>query len=274
MRTAESVKATVSHGLAALSACSVLGLLGWACSAPPPDLAPRLLDDSEELAIWIEAFPADLYNIAEVRGLGRFYVDDNPALVKEHLRRGVPWAIHVLEQLSQHVRPGSTVLDVGAHIGSITVPMARLVGPAGRVYAFEPQRKIYRELVHNLRLNGLKQAVALRFAVGTGNRLVEMDPIVAHDGRVSVGGGGDQVELRSLDSFGFSDVSVIKIDVEGFELEVLRGAEGLIRAQRPILIVEIRQVDKARAETFLKLDELGYAHRQILGADYLAWPRP
>lgn len=252
-------------------------LLGGACGGPPgadgPDLAPRLLDDSEELSAWIEAFPADRYRIAEVPGLGRFYVDDNPALVKQTLLQGRPWEPHVLEHLARHVRSGSTALDVGAHIGSITVPMARLVGPAGRVYAFEPQRRIYRELVHNLRLNELAQAVPLRYAVGAESAIIEMDPVTAHDGRVAVGKGGDRAELRTLDSFGFTDVSLIKIDVEGFELEVLRGAEALIERERPILILEIREEDAARDAAFRKLGELGYDHRQIWDADYLAWPR-
>ena len=254
-------------------------LLVWACGGAPdaggPDLAPRLLDDSEELAAWIETFPSERYRIVEIQGIGRFYIDDdNPDFVKQMMRSGIPWEPYFLLPLADHIRPGSTVLDVGAHIGSITVPMARLVGPAGRVYAFEPQRKIFSELVHNLRLNGLGQAVPLRYAVGAENAIVEMDPALTEEGRVAVGKGGDRAELRTLDSFGFSDVSLIKIDVEGFELEVLRGAEALIRRERPTLIVEIREVDEERDATFRKLDELGYARRKISHADdYLAWPR-
>ncbi len=260
------------------SALLCLSVFGWACGGPQdaegPDLAPRLLDDSKQLAAWIEAFPVDRYRVTDIPGVGRFYVDDSPGFVKKFLRQGIPWEPYVLTLLTDHVRAGSTALDVGAHIGSIAVPMARLVGPSGQVYAFEPQHVAYRQLVHNLRLNDLGQAVPLRFAVGAENTIIEMNPVRRDDGQVAVGEGGDQAELRTLDGFGFSDVSLIKIDVEGYELEVLKGAEELIRRERPALIVEIREVDQAREETFRKLDELGYDHRKIMASDYLALPRP
>ena len=65
-------------------------------------------------------------------------------------------------------------LDIGAYIGTHAMLMGRLVGPAGRVYAFEPQRKIFLELRHNVRLNGLDGVVKpLRFALGAKAGVVE-----------------------------------------------------------------------------------------------------
>jgi len=235
-------------------------LLGCERSAEPA-LEPQLLFDDAEMAAYLDEFPVSEYQIAEVPGVGLFYIDDNPATVKLRLLRGRPWEPHVLRELARYLAPGDTALDVGAHIGSVTVPMARLVGPEGRVYAFEPQKKIYRELVHNLELNELDNAVPLRFALSSRNEIVEMDPIVVQDGRVRVGAGGDAVEARTLDSFGFPGVALMKIDVEGYEAEVLRGAEQTIRAFYPVIIVEIW--DEKRAEVIPILKDYGYSLRRI-----------
>ena len=119
-------------------------------------------------------------------------------MVKEKLRSGQPWEPHVIREFEEHVVPGTTVLDVGAHIGSLTVPLARLVGPEGRGYAFEPQKHVYRELVQNLRLNEFTNAIPLRFAVSSEPRIIEMTPVVIDDGWVRIGEGGDKAEARTM----------------------------------------------------------------------------
>lgn len=202
-------------------------------------LAPRLLHDEGETARYLAAFPRAAYRLVEVPKLGRFYLDDNPGLVKVALGARRPWEPAVARVLAQGARPGTTALDIGAHIGAHTLTLARAVGARGRVYAFEPQRKIYRELVQNLALNRIENVVPLRFAVGNETRVVEMDPGVGPDGAIGVGHGGDRAELRPVDSFPFSNVSLIKIDVEGFELEVLRGAARTIERWRPVIVTEI-----------------------------------
>src|SRR6516225_7932523 len=68
--------------------------------------------------------------------------------------------------LSQLIRPGMMILEVGANIGSLTLPFARLVRPAGRVIAFEPQRIIYQMLCGNLALNAIDNVLAYNSAVG------------------------------------------------------------------------------------------------------------
>jgi FkbM family methyltransferase len=234
--------------LTALALC--LAVLAGACSkqetqarnpnrVPDPVLAPTLLLDNEEIEKFISEFPRQDYQIVDVEGVGRFYLDDNPASVKQQLRAGKPWEPEVLQVMARHTLPGSTALDVGAHIGSHTLTLARLVGPDGAVYAFEPQKKVYRELVKNLELNDIENTVPLRFAVGAQHRIIEMTPTRGQDGRMRVGRGGDRAELRPIDSFGFSNVSLIKIDVEGHELHVLEGAQRTIREWHPAIVIEI-----------------------------------
>lgn len=246
---AERRGALLAWLLLGLVACSGETVAGTGSPrVPGAVLEPTLLDDREEMDAYLAAFPTEAYEIVEVAGVGRFYLDRDLraprplqqfAAVKWQLKSGRPWEPEVAAAMARHVAPGSTALDLGAHIGSHTVTLARLVGPGGIVYAFEPQKKIYRELVKNLELNGIENAVPLRFAVGAEHAVIEMDPTRALDGRTRVGAGGDRAELRTLDGFGFRDVSLVKIDVEGFELLVLEGAAETIRAWHPAIVIEI-----------------------------------
>jgi FkbM family methyltransferase len=247
--------------------------LGGCDRSAEPALAPQLLCDTDEIAAYLDQFPTGDYQIAEVPGLGRFYVDDNPSRVKKTLLSGKPWEPYVVEEMAKHVASGDTVLDIGAHIGSLTVPMARLVGEKGKVYAFEPQRKIFRELIHNLKLNELTNAVPLRFALSSETGVVWMRGAIS-DGQAFVGKRGDVVEARTIDSFGFSDVSLIKVDVEGHEAEVLQGAEKTIGALHPVIIVEIW---KRNREVIIPiLTGYGYSVRLITSSrdDYVATYEP
>ena len=252
--------------------------LGGGCRADPacaspPCLDPLLLLDAAETEKYVDAFPFADYEqhvvprppwSCSLHGwvqclsiwwrtpyIGRLWIEPPPRdPIKANLAKGLVWEPHVVRNLQEHVVPGSVVLDVGAYIGTHALLMGRLVGPQGRVYAFEPQRKAYRELRRNIELNGLSNVMALRYAVGADTGIVEMNPpreIAVVDvkeglvgkamgeGGVAVGAGGDRTELRPLDSFGFQNVSVLKIDVEGFEGEVLAGAERLIRENRPVI---------------------------------------
>jgi FkbM family methyltransferase len=239
---------------------------------------PRLLQDGKAIAAYLAAFPRNQYKIYDVPEVGRYYIDSNPAPVKQSLRRGYPWEPHVRDAFKRYVKPGSTVLDIGAHIGSHTVTLARLVGPRGKVYAFEPQRKIFRELYHNLALNRSRNAVPLRFAVSDKPMILEMNPIKGADGHTTVGKGGDRVEARTIDSFGFTNVSVIKIDVEGYELPVLRGAAKTIRGSLPVIIIELRHPEAdadSTPEELRYIEEVnaifkahGYVVRPMLTVDY------
>lgn len=254
--------------------------------APLPLIAtsPALLAEENELRSYINAFPITDYTPHEVPGGGHFFIDDKEDEIKKWVAAGVQWDAHVLELCKSHVEPGTVVIEVGAHIGTHTVPLSRSVGPWGRVYAFEPQRKLYRELYHNLELNGVTNVVPLRYAIGAGEaRIIEMDPPrPGNEGGTSIGAGGDRAELRSLDSFGFERVSLIKIDVEGFENAVLDGASETIRRNRPVIVIEIvggTLYETAAAEvldrihgTWKKIEAFGYTVEPVEAHDYIALP--
>lgn len=300
--------------------------------ASPPCLDPLLLLDAAETEKYVEAFPFADYEqhvvprppwACPLRGwahciaiwwrtphIGRFHIEPPPRdPIKGNLANGLIWEPHVVRSLEEHIRLGTVALDVGAYIGTHAMLMGRLVGPEGRVYAFEPQRKLHRELRRNIDLNELANVNALKYAVGAQNRIVELNPpkpvpvVIAAgekmipigtapgEGGVAVGAGGDQVEMRTLDSFGFQNVSLLKIDVEGFEDEVLAGAERLIRDSRPVILIEILggvaypgaptlgRIPPAGPEelaiihaTWRTLEAWGYSVRPVLDYDYIALP--
>ena len=288
VREYTSMKASV----AARALMIAVPVAAVACGATPPpyaplpivDVAPQVVDDLEETRRYLNAFPLDDYQRYDVPDVGSFFIDDPADMIKQVIVAGDKWERHSFDLLAEHIVPGSVVIEVGAHIGTHTVRMGQLAGPWGRVYAFEPQRKIYRELHHNLALNGVTNVVALRMAIGSGEtRIIEMNPASpGNEGGTGVGAGGDAAELRSLDSFGFERLSLLKIDVETYENEVLDGALDTIRRNRPVMLIEIMgghdpetaspDVLERIAVTREKIEALGYSVTQVFKHDYIAVP--
>jgi len=204
--------------------------------------------------------------------------------IKKTLFRILPKAYHVpawslvqkvsghaepeMLRLAEFVPPGRTALDVGANIGLFSHALSRL---CPRVEAFEPQPGCLESL--------------RAFAAGTRGRVVVHPTAVSdHDGtltlhipeadgttsglatfRATVAGQSGpvralEVPVRRLDGFNFTGVGFIKIDVEGHEIEVLRGAEQTLRREKPVLMIEIEQrhLEFPIADIFAWLGGLGY----------------
>jgi len=151
-------------------------------------------------------------------------------------------------------RPGDTVFDVGANIGAHTLALARIVGPHGYVYAFEPVRVIFNVLCANVALNGLENVQGVHAVAGRtpGSELI---PDLRHDEPGNFGsfdasyfGEGRPVPRIPLDAFADAEnVTFVKIDVEGMEAEVIAGATDLIARHRPVLFVENDRRDRSAA---------------------------
>jgi FkbM family methyltransferase len=147
------------------------------------------------------------------------------------------------------VAPGMTVVEVGANIGAHTVELSRLVGPTGAVIAFEPQRIVFQTLCANLALNSCANVLALPAAVGAaaGEILV---PFLPPDRPANFGGlslidaaaapakPSERVPLRTLDGLGLRACHMLKLDLEGMEIDALRGAADLVQRTRPHMYVE------------------------------------
>ena len=162
---------------------------------------------------------------------------------------------HELALFGDVVQPGMTVLDVGSNIGTHAVFFARRVGPTGAVYCFEPQRFIHQLLCGNLALNALRNVRALHAAAGEAPGSVRVPPVdYGAAGAFNFGGielgawlEGEDVPVVTVDSLGLARCDVIKADVEGMELSVLKGAEATIRRTRPILHIENNKREKSAA---------------------------
>lgn len=147
---------------------------------------------------------------------------------------------------AQFVKPGWTVVEVGSNIGTHTVPLAQACAPAP-LYAFEPQQRVFQLMCANLALNGVLNAMALPDACGDHEGHVIVPSVnyaaTGNFGGISVHGededvSGVKTRLRTIDSLELPECHFIKIDVEGFEPSVLRGAARTIERRRPILYVE------------------------------------
>lgn len=175
------------------------------------------------------------------------------------------YAAEEMQTLDALVRPADVVLDVGANIGTHAVAFARRVGPQGRVIALEPQRLVFQVLCANVALNSLSNVECHWAAAGESNGSImvpELDAATSGDfAGVSLEGvgQGSRVSQIALDGMvSLEKLRLLKIDVEGMEAGVIRGAQGLIRRFRPFLYVENDRRD--RSEALMRLiDSLGYA---------------
>lgn len=156
--------------------------------------------------------------------------------------------------LREHCRRGSTVLDIGAHIGLYTVLMARYVGEEGHVLAFEPTPATRRHLRRTVRLNRLPnvevRGEAISGTKGDAWLYDTRDPVSNANSLAPIQRARSQVPVRTvvLDDLALANpVSCIKMDIEGAELDALRGAKALMERDRPALTIEIHPVQLAVA---------------------------
>jgi FkbM family methyltransferase len=141
--------------------------------------------------------------------------------------------------------PGMTAIDVGANVGLLTLPMARKVGSRGRVYAFEPTPTTFQHLVQTIAFNEIGDIVmAQQLAIGARaeRRKLFLHKVSGHNTFYepdNAAGEAVEVEVSSLDVVIPRDapVNLVKIDVEGAELDVLSGMARIVRDNLDIIVV-------------------------------------
>ena len=171
---------------------------------------------------------------------------------------------------------GVSVIDCGANIGVHTIELARHLDGWGEVYAFEPQERIFYALAGNIAINNCFNARVYQAAVGAAPGLMRM-PVPDHQVPASFGSlelrdsptredigqplsyhedDMDLVEVVTIDMHDFDRLDLIKVDVEGMELDVIAGAEQTLARCRPMLLIETVKIDAAVLRT--RLVEQGY----------------
>ena len=176
-----------------------------------------------------------------------------------------PYEHDLLRALDVFLRPGAVILDVGANIGNHTLYFA---AHGSRVQAFEPNPEAVEYLRRNVALNGFGESVSVH-AVAAGDRPGRVE-VVAGESEMRLGmarsleGEGDVPMIR-LDDLVEDDVALIKIDVEGAEASVLRGASSIIARSKPVIVVETETAEQRRV-----LDSLLRTHYRFPLSFY--WP--
>lgn len=188
-----------------------------------------------------------------------------------------------IDFLRSFIRPGDCAIDIGALTGDTALPIALACGPSGTLLAFEPNPHVYKVLEINSRLNaGKVNIVPLNHAVTEqdGDYVFEYsDPGYSNGGLhegISIWRHGHAFPLNvkgvALSSLlkrqypeVFSKLRYIKIDVEGYDLNVMRSIRDVLAAKRPYIRTEVYKwlPDDKRRETFRFLTGLGYVVRSV-----------
>ncbi|MFK8036859.1 MAG: FkbM family methyltransferase [Crocinitomicaceae bacterium] len=145
--------------------------------------------------------------------------------------------------LQDFLEPDDTFVDAGANIGFLSLVAAKAVGELGHVHAFEPFPSTFEILERNKSLNNFNRIVTYPFALGNETCSKEIYTENENRGGASlvnhISDSGTTIDIKRLDDLEFrTPIKVLKIDVEGFEFEVLKGAEETIRKDMPKLIIE------------------------------------
>jgi FkbM family methyltransferase len=153
--------------------------------------------------------------------------------------------------------PGTAAIDVGANLGIHSLVLSTFVGGGGKVFAFEPVPSIRAMMEENLRINHITNVEVNEYALGNSTGEVSFEENagdfnigkgrVNREGRLSVTINTIDHALRDIKL----PVSIIKIDTEGYELEVLQGAVGLLKNHRPAIVAEFN----AQSYTLSKLKQ-------------------
>jgi FkbM family methyltransferase len=197
---------------------------------------------------------------------GEFVSHGSTDLIGKSLEKYGEWAQNEIDFISQFIHPRDVVLDVGAHVGVHSRAFSKLVGPSGHVHAFEPNPASQQLLLENIRLAPTPNITAHLFAASRQNKTsaraadtanntgnFHIMPDTESDAAPSV----VTVPTRSLDSLGLDVANFIKVDVEGHEVDVLKGGLALIAKSRPVVFCEANHLDDA-AKLFSFASNIGY----------------
>ncbi len=183
---------------------------------------------------------------------------------------------YIVTKLLKMVKPGDICWDIGANIGFYTCLLASLVGDNGAVVAFEPASRTCGYLRENVSLNGFTNTTVINKGIGDS---VEQRHLHYSEARLAEGTASlkyanerkasERVKLDTIDNL-FRELptpNFVKIDVEGYQLEVLRGGEHCLKTHAPLLIAELKDVGETNRDVYAEIEafvtDLGYQLYEI-----------
>lgn len=218
--------------------------------------------------------PIDINNTQEVlRAEGfNFCTLKNDTCVSDSLRQNRIFEKFLVAFLSKIVNPDKNMLDVGSNIGVWSIVYSTII--RGNIYAFEPQEKIFDCLIKNIRLNQCANIIPYNFALSDKKTNYLMN--ASYDENNNFGAfricaeGSLSIHSEIGDSLNLTNIGFMKIDVEGHELQVLKGLSNTIQESKPLLLIEIHMTQENCNDTFQYIVSIGYKYvLKITHCDYL-----
>jgi len=174
---------------------------------------------------------------------GLFLINDNDSIISKELMVNGVWENYMLEFAKKHIKPNSTVIDVGSNIGTMCIPFSKFAEGVV-VHAFEPSRVLYNQLCGNLFLNNCLNVESHNVALSSKEQVLFFDEIditkKSNYGDNRLFGGNTEVRSIKMDSLFFEKkVSFIKIDCQGYDFDILLGSKKtLLENNNPTVVVE------------------------------------
>ncbi len=236
----------------------------------------------------------------KVDGLGCFYGFKRD-LISSFIEKNQIWEQYLHPIFEEYIKPGDTVLDAGCYIGTHTIKFAQLCAP-GTVLAFEPHPDICKVARANVETNGIANVQLFEKGLsdapgGVSYAWISGDNLAASgldNNPKGIPGGPDvararerklSISLTSVDQLRLERLDFLKIDVEGYEIKVLRGAETTLARCRPVVVLEcwksnmerdrglVEDLDNLAPDSPLRfLKDRDYSIKPITGPDFLALP--
>ena len=223
----------------------------------------------------------------------KYILFKNDCGVTDITRKGGVYEHYIFDYIKEKLNvEGTTIIDVGANFGFHTLQFRDLVGESGKVISFEPQKLVYYQLCGNIVLNGYDNITAYNIALSDEVNILKMENLQYYSqGDINIGNahldacydnGYNLVNVNTLDSFNFENVSVLKIDVQGYEPRVLDGAKETILKNKPVIFIEVEAPQLIiygwkEEDIFNRLEALGYKYEKVIDAphlvDYVSTPK-
>ena len=207
--------------------------------------------------------------------------DTKTSVVAKAHFKGRKWEPKIAKLLTDYAKEGTTAIDMGAYIGTHAMTLVDAVGKKGKVHIFEPQPWAYNGILKTLARNKIKNANVHN--VGISDKKSSLKFCSDSSGSSSICSERRpskkvwpeiyDIPVITLDSLKIKNVSVMKIDVEGHELNALKGAKKTILDSKPVIVIEIWRRRGTRLKditAFLKT--INYTIKHISADDFICFP--
>jgi len=219
---------------------------------------------------------------------GKFKCFKNDTTICNSILTTKSWEKHLLDKLIEHYKKDTIFLDIGSNYGCHSIGIANEIKKTnghGKVHSFELQPEIFKIFQENIKLNDLSSIITPHF-FGLGDKNETKEFILPNDYDTHHNPGmlsllntektndtvKENVTIKRLDDLQLDNISLIKIDVEGYELEVFEGGRETIQRNRPVILIEIWGKFKEKYYSWIHEHFPFYRIDYIHGDDYILIP--